>query len=212
MILLGLTGSIGMGKSETAKMFRALGVPVWDADAAVHALYAEGGAAVAPIGAAFPGTISAGAVDRQALTRAIAGDPAAWRMLETIVHPLVGAGQAAFLAAARQGGHGLVVLDIPLLFETGGERRVDYVAVVSAPADLQRQRVLGRPGMTADKLDEILKKQVPDAAKRERADFIVPTDQGLDVARAHVRQIIATLADNPPPRRAERRPQTPAEA
>ncbi len=206
MILLGLTGSIGMGKTETAKMFRSLGVPVWDADAAVHALYAKGGAAVAPIGAAFPGVVVDGAVDRAALTRAIAGDAAAWKRLEQIVHPLVGAGQAAFLADARAGGHGLVVLDIPLLFETGGERRVDYVAVVSAPADLQRARVLERPGMTAAKLDEILSKQVPDADKRARADFVVPTDQGLEHALRHVREIVRLLAEAPPPRRPDRRP------
>jgi dephospho-CoA kinase len=210
MILLGLTGSIGMGKSETAKMFRSLGVPVWDADAAVHALYAEGGAAVGPIGAAFPGTVVGGAVDRQALTRAIAGDATRWRTLEQIVHPLVGAGQAAFLEAARAGGHRLVVLDIPLLFETGGERRVDYVVVVSAPAPLQRARVLERPGMTAEKLDEILAKQVPDAVKREKADFVVPTDQGLEPALRHVREIVRILSEAPPPRRPDRRPETKA--
>ena len=206
MILLGLTGSIGMGKSETSKMFRRLGIPVWDADAAVHALYAEGGAAVGPIGAAFPGVVSGGAVDRQALTRAIAGDAARWKKLEAIVHPLVGAGQAEFLEKARAGGHGLVVLDIPLLFETGGERRVDYVAVVSAPADIQRRRVLERPGMTPEKLDEILSKQVPDAVKRERADFVIPTDSGLDAALRHVEEIVRILGASPPARRADRRP------
>ena len=206
MILLGLTGSIGMGKSETSKMFRTLGVPVWDADAAVHALYAPGGAAVGPIGAAFPGVVAEGGVDRQALTRAIAGDPARWKALEAIVHPLVGAGQAAFLQNAREGGHRLVVLDIPLLFETGGEKRVDYVAVVSAPADIQRRRVLERPGMTGEKLDEILSKQVPDALKREKADFVIPTDSGLEAALRHVEEIVRILTDAPPPRRADRRP------
>jgi dephospho-CoA kinase len=193
MMLVGLTGSIGMGKSETAKMFAALGVPVYDADAAVHALYAKGGAAVAPIGEAFPGVVRAGAVDRAALSQAVLGKPDEFKKLESIIHPLVAKVQLEWLEAQRAEGAGLVVLDIPLLFETGGEARVDKVVVVSAPAEVQRERVLAREGMTADKLDAILAKQVPDAEKRAKADYVVDTSRGLDDARAQVKAIVEDL-------------------
>ena len=193
MILVGLTGSIGMGKSETARMFRALGVPVYDADAAVHRLYDKGGSAGAPIEAAFPGVTSDGAVDRQELGRRVLGDPDALKRLESIIHPLVGAEQKTFLHQAEEEGAKMVVLDIPLLYETGGEKRVDAVVVVSAPYEVQRQRVLERPGMNEEKLAAILAKQLPDADKRARADFIIETDKGLDHAREQVRKVIASL-------------------
>lgn len=203
-IVLALTGSIGMGKSETSKMFRAFGIPVYDADAAVHGLYDRGGKAVGPIGDLFPEAIVDGAVDRARLSRALAGDPGAWKKLEAVIHPLVAEVQRDFLVAEIERGSPLVVLDIPLLFETGGHRRADYVAVVSAPHHVQRRRVLERPGMTQEKLDEILSRQMADAAKREGADFVIPTDQGLDVAREHVERLIETLLNNPPPKRTER--------
>ncbi|WP_439816631.1 dephospho-CoA kinase [Zavarzinia sp. CC-PAN008] len=193
MLKIGLTGSIGMGKSETAKMFARLGVPVYDADAAVHALYAKGGKAVGPLGEAFPGVVVDDAVDRAALSRAIAGQPEQWKKLEAIVHVLVGESQRAFLDKAKAEGHKLVVLDIPLLFETKGEGRVDRIVVVSAPADLQKERVLARPGMTEEKLVEILARQTPDAHKRERAHFVVETHRGLDDAHAQVEAIVAAL-------------------
>ena len=193
MLLVGLTGSIGMGKSETAKMFARHGVPVCDSDANVHALYEKGGAAVAPIDAAFPGVVVDGRVDRERLSREVVGKPEAMRKLEAIVHPLVAATQRTFLERAAAAGAKMVVLDIPLLFETGGEARVDTVVVVSAPEDVQRRRVLERAGMTVDKLDAILKKQVPDAEKRARADFIVDTSQGLAHADAQVTAIIDAL-------------------
>ena len=193
MLLIGLTGSIGMGKSETLKMFAALGLPVYDADAAVHALYAPGGAAVAPVGAAFPGTVKDGAIDREALGRQVLGDPARLKELEAIVHPLVGAAQRDFLTRAEAAGHTMAVLDIPLLFETGGRDRVDVVVVVSAPYDIQRERVLARPGMSAEKFDAIRAKQMPDADKRARADFVIETDKGLEHASAQVRDLVAAL-------------------
>lgn len=193
MILIGLTGSIGMGKSETAKMFQALGVPVYDADAGVHRLYERDGPAVQPVGDAFPGVVRDGVVDRQELGRRVLDDRAALRRLEAIVHPLVGTDQLAFLRQAAADAQPMVVLDIPLLFETGGEARVDVVVVVSAPPDVQRQRVLERPGMSAAKFEAILAKQVPDAEKRARADFVVDTSQGLDHARAQVARIVAAL-------------------
>lgn len=202
MIILGLTGSIGMGKSTTAAMFAEAGVPVYDADAEVHRLYAPGGAAVAPVEAAFPGVVKDGAVDRAALSARVLGDAAALKRLEAIVHPLVGATRIGFFEAAKAKGADMVVLDIPLLFETGGEKNVDAVVVVSAPAELQRARVLERPGMTAEKLDAILAKQTPDADKRARADFVVDTGQGLDVARAQVAEVIAAMRD--PARRPKR--------
>ena len=195
MMLVGLTGSIGMGKSETAKMFTAEGVPVYDADAAVHALYARGGAAVAPIGEAFPDAIKDGAVDRAALSKAVLDQPDEFKKLESIIHPLVAKVQLEWLAARRDEGAEIVVLDIPLLFETGGETRVDKVVVVSAPAEVQRARVLARPGMSEEKLDAILAKQVPDAEKCAKADYVVETSHGLDDARAQVKAIIANLRD-----------------
>ncbi len=193
MLLIGLTGSIGMGKTATAKLFAEAGVPVYDADAAVHALYAPGGAAVAPIGEAFAGTVRDGAVDRAALGAAVLGQPDELRKLESIIHPLVGAVQRAWLEEQDAAGAARVVLDIPLLFETGGNARVDVIVVVSAPADVQRRRVLERDGMTEDKLDAILAKQLPDAEKRSMADFIVETDQGFDHARRQVTAILRQL-------------------
>lgn len=193
MIVLGLTGSIGMGKSTTAAMFQDAGVPVYDADAAVHALYARGGAAVPLLEAAFPGVTRDGAVDRTALSAEVVGKPEALARLEAIVHPLVGHGRAGFFEAATAAGADVVVLDIPLLFETGGERNVDAVVVVSAPAAVQRERVLARPGMTPEKLDAILARQTPDADKRARADFVVDTGQGLDAARARVAEVLADV-------------------
>ncbi|MDZ4868702.1 MAG: dephospho-CoA kinase [Alphaproteobacteria bacterium] len=193
MLLVGLTGSIGMGKSETAKMFARHGVPVCDSDATVHALYDKGGAAVEAVGAAFPGVVVDGRVDREKLSREVVGNPEALRKLELIVHPLVGEAQRAALQAAAASGASMVVLDIPLLFETGGRARVDVVVVVSAPADVQRQRVLARPGMTPEKLEAILLKQMPDADKRARADFVVDTSLGLAHAEAQVVAIIDAL-------------------
>lgn len=193
MLLVGLTGSIGMGKSETAKMFRALGVPVYDADAAVHKLYEKGGKAVEPIRAAFPSAIVDDAVDRKALSRCVLGLPDEMKKLEAIVHPLVGEAQMNFLRENMEAGEHMVVLDIPLLYETGGETRVDVVVVVSAPYDLQKTRVLARPDMDEAKFAAIHAKQVPDAEKRKRADFIVESDKGLDHARAQVEAIVEAL-------------------
>ena len=191
MIILGLTGSIGMGKSTTAKMFADAGVPVSDADRMVHALYA--GAAVPHIEKAFPGTVSDGVVDRDKLAATVLGDPARLRELEAIVHPLVRAETDAFVERHRQAGAPLIVLDIPLLFETGGKDRVDRILVVTAPADVQRERVLSRPGMTEEKFEAILAKQVPDAEKRRRADFVIDTSRGMDAAREDVLRIVAEL-------------------
>jgi len=191
MIVLGLTGSIGMGKSTTAKMFAEAGVPVHDSDEAVHRLYA--GAAAPLVEAAFPGTTVGGVVDRAKLGARVLGDAAALKRLEAIIHPLVRADADAFLARHRNAGESIAVLDIPLLFETGGRGRVDKVVVVTAPAEVQRQRVLARPGMTEEKLAAILAKQVPDEEKRRLADFVVDTGQGLDAARAAVDAIIAEL-------------------
>ena len=193
MIVLGLTGSIGMGKSTTARMFAEAGAWVHDADETVHRLYAKGGAAVGPVGAAFPAAIKDGAVDRAALAAELAKDPGALQRLEAIVHPLVAASRDEFLAQAREAGAAVVVLDVPLLFETGGHLALDAVVVASAPAEAQRARVMTRPGMTEDRLETLISRQVPDADKRDRADFIVDTGQGLDQARAQVRQIIATV-------------------
>jgi dephospho-CoA kinase len=193
--VLGLTGSIGMGKSTTAAMFRDLGCPVHDADAEVHRLY--GGEAVAPVGLLHPDVVVDGRIDRERLSRHVVGSPERLRQLEAIIHPLVRTSEAAFVARARAAGAPLVVLDIPLLFETGGEARCDGVVVVTAPADIQRERVLSRPGMTADKLAGILARQMPDADKRARADFVVDTGRGMDVARAEVRSIVAELTKPP---------------
>ena len=194
MVILGLTGSIGMGKSTTAAMFRDAGVPVFDADAAVHALYR--GAAVPAIEAAFPGVATGGAVDRELLRQRVLDDPSVLRRLEAIVHPLVRAERAAFLARAGAAGAPLAVLDIPLLFETGGDAEVDVVAVVTAPEAVQKARVLLRPGMTEARLSAILARQVPDAEKRARARFVIDTGAGMAAARARVAAVIAALAED----------------
>ena len=192
MFILGLTGSIGMGKTTTARLFAEAGVLVHDADAAVHALYE--GEAVPAIEEAFPGTTAAGKVDRERLGRHVVNDPAAFKRLEVIVHPLVRQSETRFLADARAREAPVVVLDIPLLYETGGEARVDAVVVVSAPADIQRERVLQRPTMTVDKLESLLAQQLPDAEKRRRADFVVDSGQGIEHARKQVAEILARVA------------------
>jgi len=184
-----------MGKSATAKLFAEEGVPVYDADAAVHRLYGKGGAAVGPIGDAFPEAIKDGAVDRAALSRAVLDDREAFKKLEGVIHPLVGREQLEWLEAQRADGADLVVLDIPLLFETGGEARVDKVVVVSAPEDVQRARVLKREGMTEEKLDAILAKQVPDGEKRTKADFVIETSGGIEDARRQVKDVLKQLRD-----------------
>ncbi len=190
--VLCLTGSLGMGKSRTATFFAEQGVPVYDSDATVHALYE--GEAVPLIEDAFPGTTSAGKVDRVKLAALVLGDEAALARLEAIVHPLVGKQRDKFLADARAGGVPVVLLDVPLLFETGGERGCDAVVVVSAPPELQRRRAFERPGMTEDKFAAILAKQMPDAEKRKRADFVVDSSQSFDHARAQVRDILRRVA------------------
>ena len=192
-LVVGLTGSIGMGKTETARMFAELGIPVYDADAAVHALYELGGAAVGPVAKAFPGSLREGRIDRAVLSRRVAGDDAAFRRLEHIVHPLVAEARERFLLDAERKGADMVVLDIPLLYETGGEKRMDAVVVVSAPAETQRERVLARPGMTLDKLEAIHARQVPDAEKRTKADFIIETGKGLEHAAEAVKRVVAEL-------------------
>jgi dephospho-CoA kinase len=191
--LIGLTGSIGMGKTETAKMFARLDIPVYDSDAAVHRLYELGGAAVDKIAEDFPGSVRAGRVDRAALSKILAGDDTAFRRLEAIVHPLVAEENRKFLAQATADGAAIVVQDIPLLFETGGHTRMDAVVVVSAPVHIQRKRVLERSGMTPEKLDQILSRQMPDEEKRAKAHFVVETDKGLDHAFAQVKTIVETL-------------------
>ena len=199
MFILGLTGSLGMGKSVTARFFAEQGVPVHDADAVVHRLY-EGEAAAA-IEAAFPGTTAGGKVDRDKLAARVLGDGAALKRLEAIVHPLVQEAERRLLAEAEARGEKVAVLDIPLLFETGGEKRVDAVVVVSAPPEVQRARVLERPGMTVEKLEAILAKQMPDDEKRRRADVIVDTSRGFEAARAEVRAILDAVATMPKRRR-----------
>jgi dephospho-CoA kinase len=193
MVVLGLTGSIGMGKSTTAALFAAEGLPVHDADATVHALYS--GVAVAPVEAAFPGVSNAGRIDRAALRARVLDDPAALKRLESIVHPLVRAARDAFLQEALKRNAPAVVLDIPLLFETGADREVDRIVVVSAPEAVQKARVLSRPGMTDAQFSAILAKQVPDAEKRRRADWVIDTSRGLEPARADVRRIVAAVTD-----------------
>lgn len=193
MKVIGLTGGIGMGKSTAANTFKRLRVPVFDADAAVHALQARGGRAVGPIAAAFPGTVESGRVDREALRQAVLGKPEAMRRLERIVHPLVRAAERRFLAAARRRAERLVVLDIPLLFETRGEGRCDLVVVVTAPAAVQRWRVLRRPGMTEDRLRYILSRQMPDREKRRRADLLVQTGQSRHAAQRAIRQLVREM-------------------
>lgn len=188
---LGLTGSIGMGKSTTAGIFRELGVPVHDADAAVHAIYGEEG--VAPVEAAFPGVTQGGRIDRALLGARVLGDDAAMKRLEAIVHPLVRARETAFLERAAAAGEDIAVLDIPLLYETGARGRVDAVLVVTAPESVQRARVLARPGMTEEKLEVILSRQLPDSEKRRRADHVIDTGHGLAHARAEVAALLALL-------------------
>jgi len=192
MFVLGLTGSLGMGKSTTARFFAEAGVPVHDADAVVHRLYE--GEAVRAIEGAFPGTTDGRTVDRGKLTARVLSDPAALKQLEDIVHPLVQAAERRLLEEAEARGEKVALLDIPLLFETGGDRRVDAIVVVSAPPEVQRSRVLERPGMTVEKLESILARQMPDAEKRRRADFVVDTSQGFESARAQVRAILDAVA------------------
>ncbi len=193
MIVVGLTGSIGMGKSTAAAMLRRMGVPVYDADAAVHALQVRNGPALPAIEAAFPGVVKDGVLDRQALGARVFGNKEALRRLEAIVHPMVGLRQRAFLRRAALRGAPLVVLDIPLLFEGLGERRVDATLVVSAPRFLQRRRVMARPGMTVEKLDGILRQQVPDSVKKRKASIVIPTGLGLAPTRTALEKAVATL-------------------
>jgi dephospho-CoA kinase len=201
MVVIGLTGSIGMGKSTTAQFFAEAGVPAHDADLAVHRLYAN--EALPLIERAFPGTTGQDGVDRDKLAKRVLGDAAALRVLESIVHPLVLREEARFLAEAERSGASLAVLDIPLLFETGAEQRVDAVVVVTAPAETQRQRVLQRAEMTEAKFQALLARQMPDAEKRRRADFVVDTSSGFDSARAQVRAIIEAARALPIRRRSE---------
>jgi dephospho-CoA kinase len=195
MRILGLTGSIGMGKSTTAKLFAEAGVPVYDADAAVHKIY-EGEAAPA-IEAAFPGTTADGKVDRAKLSAKVVHNPAAIKQLEQIVHPMLGASRQKFLAEAEKAGAPVIVMDIPLLFETGGEKRVDAVVVVSTDPATQRERILARGTMTPEALDAILARQLPDAEKRKRADFVVDTSHGLDPVRAAIGDILVEVVKMP---------------
>jgi len=191
--MVGLTGSIAMGKTETAKLFAELGLPVHDADAVVHTLYDRGGAAVAPLAKAFPSSVHDGRIDRMKLAALIGGNYDAFEKLEAIVHPLVRAAENEFLAAAAKRGDDVVILDIPLLFETGGEGRMDAVVVVSAPDHVQRERVLARPGMTLEKLEAINARQLPDVDKRAKADFVIETDKGKEHAFAQVQRVVAEL-------------------
>jgi dephospho-CoA kinase len=195
MIILGLTGSIGMGKSTTAKLFVEAGVPVYDADATVHKLYE--GEAVPVIEAAFPGTTAGGKVDRVKLSARVVQDPVAMKQLEGIVHPMLGASRQKFLDDAERLGAPVAVVDVPLLFETGGEKRVDAVVVVSTSPKIQRERILLRENMTGEKLDALLARQLPDAEKRRRADFVVDTSHGLDPVRARIRDILVEAAKMP---------------
>ena len=195
MRVLGLTGSIGMGKSTTARLFAEAGVPVYDADATVHMIY-EGEAAPA-IEAAFPGTTVGGKVDRIRLSEQVVHDPAAIKRLEQIVHPMLRAHHQKFLDDAERSGAAVAVVDVPLLFETGGEKRVDAVVGVTTDSDIQRQRILARDNMTSEKLDAILARQLPDSEKRRRADFVVDTSHGLDPVRARIREILIEAAKMP---------------
>jgi dephospho-CoA kinase len=193
MIVLGLTGSIGMGKSTTAGLFQSLGVPVQDADAVVAALYGPGGAAVGPVGELFPEVVLNGAIDRGRLGALVLKDANLLTCLEALVHPLVGAARTGFLTQAKAGGADVAVLDAPLLFETGIDAACDAVVVVTAPSEIQRQRVLARLGMTADKLASILARQIPDADKRARADFVIDTSRGIAAARADVERVLEAV-------------------
>ncbi|MCR9212798.1 MAG: dephospho-CoA kinase [Proteobacteria bacterium] len=193
MMLIGLTGSIGMGKSTVGEMFRRLGVPVYDADAEVYKVYAKGGAAVEPIRAAFPEAVVDDQVDRARLSKLVVGKEAEMKKLESITHPLLGAGRAAFFEEAEKTGQKMVVLDIPLLFETGGENRVHKIVVVSAPAEVQRERVLARDDMTEEKFEAILARQVPDAEKRERADYVINTNCPKEATFEQVKALVEDL-------------------
>ncbi|HZL00094.1 MAG TPA: dephospho-CoA kinase [Caulobacteraceae bacterium] len=195
MIVVGLTGSIGMGKTTTAAMFAEAGVLVYDADAEVRRLYQPGGAAVGPVEAAFPGVSHCGAIDRDRLSERVLGNPTELARLNAIVWPLMGSARAAFFDRAERSGHGIVVLDIPLLLETGGEKAVDKVVVVSATVDAQRARVLAREGMSPAKFEAILAAQMPDATKRAKADFVIDTGGGLDRARSQVHAILNILRE-----------------
>jgi dephospho-CoA kinase len=195
MKTIGLTGSIGMGKSTTAAMFREAGIPVYDADAAVHAAYDVGGIAVGPVGEAFPGTVKDGRVDREALRQAVLGKPEAMAKLNGIVHPLIGRDRASVFEEAAASGADMIIMDVPLIFETGGEKNMHAVIVVSAPPEMQRERVLAREGMNPERLDAILAQQVPDAEKRALADHVIDTGQGLEHARAQVQAVIAKLRE-----------------
>jgi dephospho-CoA kinase len=195
MLLLGLTGSIGMGKSTAAKLFAEAGVPVYDADATVHMLYE--GEAVPAIEAAFPGTTADGKVDRNKLSARVVHDQAAIKQLEQIVHPMLGASRQKFLDDAERSGAPVAVVDVPLLFETGGEKRVDAVVVVTTTPEIQRQRILARDNMTSEKLDAMLARQLPDAEKRRRADFVVDTSHGLEPVRARIRDILTEAVKMP---------------
>ena len=196
MIIVGLTGSIGMGKSTVAAMFAEEGAPGFDSDAAVHALYAPGGAGVAPVEAAFPGVTKDGAIDRVALSARVVGNAEAIKRLEEIVHPLVRQAQMEFLQSQRDAGTEVVILDIPLLFEGSGAKFVDKTVVVSAPADVQRARVLSRPGMSVEKFEAILARQMPDAEKCARADFVIDTSGSFDDTRAQVRAVLDALREH----------------
>lgn len=195
MMIVGLTGSIGMGKSETAKMFAALNVPVFDADATVHALQARGGPALPAIEQAFPGVVVDGVLDRDALGKLVFADPGAKARLEAIIHPMVGQVRQQFFEEASAAGHKYVVLDIPLLFESGGDKACDRIVVVSAPAEIQRSRVLARPGMTPEKFGNILARQTPDAKKRAGADYVIETDKGFEHAQEQVARLVAEFEE-----------------
>ncbi len=196
MIIIGLTGSIGMGKTTTAQMFREAGCPVFDADAAVHSLYARGGKAVPLISAVFPDAIKDGAVDRKVLGAHMRADPLNLQVLESFIHPMVGEKRAAFFNQATEDGADIVVLDVPLLFETGGHKRVDKIVVVTAPYEVQRARVLARPGMTAEMFETLLSRQTPDKEKRKQADFLIFTHTGLDAAREQVQDVLNTIRED----------------
>jgi dephospho-CoA kinase len=193
MIVLGLTGSIGMGKSTTARLFAEAGIPVWDADAVVHRLYGPQGAALAGVGQAFPGVVGEAGVDRAALGRQISADPRLLARLESVVHPLVREERLDFLDAAEDAGARLAVLDVPLLFETGADQMVDAVAVVSADSEVQAARVMSRPGMTGEKFEALKGRQMSDADKRARADFVIDTGSGIETARQQVHDLIAVV-------------------
>ncbi|MBL4612750.1 MAG: dephospho-CoA kinase [Emcibacter sp.] len=193
IIVIGLTGSIGMGKSETAKMFERANIPVFDSDAAVHGLMAKNGPAVDRVEAAFSGVKGVDGIDRKALGAKVFGDGVALKKLESILHPMVSAQRQAFFEQKKHQGHDMVVMDVPLLFETGGDQQCDYTVVVSAPAAVQRKRVLARPDMTLEKFENILAKQMPDSEKRQRADFIVQSDQGIGYAETQIGEIIEKI-------------------